>query len=426
MLEKGNRANTLHGILLIALFSFAAFYIAEIPVVRRLSFSPLIVGIVLGMLYANSLRNRLPETWVPGIRFCTKQVLRWGIVLYGFRLTLAQVAAVGVPAVVVDLIVVTVTILGGVLLGRLLKIDRDTALMTSTGSAICGAAAVLGAEPVVKCEGYKTAIAVSTVVIFGTLSMFLYPVMYRTGMLNGMTDTEVAVYTGSTLHEVAHVAGAGNAMDPTDALGIAGTATITKMIRVMLLAPVLVIMGFVLAGRRKESGGETGKRRIAVPWFAFGFIGIIGLNSLLQSLCGVETVREIPLNGTIEYVDTFMLTMAMTALGTETSLDKFRQAGARPFVLQLRILVLGVAEHPFPNEVRETAGLFVCKGLGIAHQHQPVGMERPPERGVDIRVGIGDETQPLVEMLAADRDFILRRVDLQNDAPPLAKGREGF
>ena len=107
------------------------------------------------MLYANSLRNRLPETWVPGIRFCTKQVLRWGIVLYGFRLTLAQVAAVGVPAVVVDLIVVTVTILGGVLLGRLLKIDRDTALMTSTGSAICGAAAVLGAEPVVKCEGYK-------------------------------------------------------------------------------------------------------------------------------------------------------------------------------------------------------------------------------------------------------------------------------
>ena len=315
MLEKGNRANTLHGILLIALFSFAAFYIAEIPVVRRLSFSPLIVGIVLGMLYANSLRNRLPETWVPGIRFCTKQVLRWGIVLYGFRLTLAQVAAVGVPAVVVDLIVVTVTILGGVLLGRLLKIDRDTALMTSTGSAICGAAAVLGAEPVVKCEGYKTAIAVSTVVIFGTLSMFLYPVMYRTGMLNGMTDTEVAVYTGSTLHEVAHVAGAGNAMDPTDALGIAGTATITKMIRVMLLAPVLVIMGFVLAGRRKESGGET------------------GLNSLLQSLCGVETVREIPLNGTIEYVDTFMLTMAMTALGTETSLDKFRQAGARPFVL---------------------------------------------------------------------------------------------
>ena len=256
MLKKGNRANTLHGILLIALFSFAAFYIADIPVVKKLSFSPLIVGIVLGMLYANSLRNRLPETWVPGIRFCTKQVLRWGIILYGFRLTLAQVAAVGGPAVAVDLVIVTVTILGGVLLGRLLKLDRDTALMTSTGSAICGAAAVLGAEPVVKCEGYKTAIAVSTVVIFGTLSMFLYPILYRAGVLDGLGDTGVAIYTGSTLHEVAHVAGAGNAMDPTDSLGIAGTATITKMIRVMMLAPVLVIMSFALAGRRRGTGEE--------------------------------------------------------------------------------------------------------------------------------------------------------------------------
>ena len=180
-MKKGNRANTLHGILLIALFSFAAFYIAGFPLMKRLSLSPLIIGIVLGMLYANSLRNRLPETWVPGIRFCTKQVLRWGIILYGFRLTLAQVAAVGLPAVTVDLIIVVGTILGGIAVGRLLKIDRDTALMTSTGSAICGAAAVLGAEPVVRCEGYKTAIAVSTVVIFGTLSMFLYPVMYRTG-----------------------------------------------------------------------------------------------------------------------------------------------------------------------------------------------------------------------------------------------------
>ena len=273
MLEKGNRANTLHGILLIALFSFAAFYIAGFPLMKRLSLSPLIIGIVLGMLYANSLRNRLPETWVPGIRFCAKQVLRWGIILYGFRLTLAQVAAVGLPAVTVDLIVVAGTILGGVAVGRLLKIDRDTALMTSTGSAICGAAAVLGAEPVVRCEGYKTAIAVSTVVIFGTISMFLYPVMYRTGVLDGMSSTEVAVYTGSTLHEVAHVAGAGNAMDPTDGLGIAATATITKMIRVMMLAPVLVVMSLLLARRRRTETAAAGeKSRITIPWFAFGFV----------------------------------------------------------------------------------------------------------------------------------------------------------
>lgn len=85
----------LHGILLIALFSCAAFYIADFDFIQKLSFSPLIVGIVLGMLYANSLRNNLPETWVPGIKFCSKQILRLGIILYGFRLTFQSVIAVG-------------------------------------------------------------------------------------------------------------------------------------------------------------------------------------------------------------------------------------------------------------------------------------------------------------------------------------------
>ena len=178
--------NILHGILLIALFSCAAFYLADTQPARSLSFSPLILGILLGMLYANSLRNHLPETWVPGILFCSKQLLRAGIVLYGFRLTFQSVAAIGAPAIGIDAAVVAGTLLLGVLLGRALKMDRDLALLTSTGSAICGAAAVLGAEPVVKAAPHKTAVAVSTVVIFGTVSMFLYPALWRAGIL-GLT-----------------------------------------------------------------------------------------------------------------------------------------------------------------------------------------------------------------------------------------------
>ena len=99
---KENKGEVLHGILLIVLFSFSAFYIAEFEFVKQLSFSPLIVGIILGMLYANSLRNKLPETWVPGIKFCSKQILRTGVVLYGFKLTFQQVLAIGLPAITAD------------------------------------------------------------------------------------------------------------------------------------------------------------------------------------------------------------------------------------------------------------------------------------------------------------------------------------
>ena len=329
---KENKSDVLHGILLIVLFSFSAFYIAEFEFVKSLSFSPLIVGIILGMLYANSLRNKLPETWVPGIKFCSKQILRTGVVLYGFKLTFQQVLAIGLPAITADLIIVAGTLLLGIVLGKLLKVDSETALMTTTGSAICGAAAVLGAEPVVKCEAHKTAVAVSTVVIFGTLSMFLYPILYRSGLMPGLDDQAWAVYTGSTLHEVAHVVGAGNAIDAAGG-HVADAATITKMIRVMLLAPVLVIMSLCLARCSKRKGGQQTKSKITIPWFAFGFLLVIGINSLLQ------TATFIPadiLNGTIGFinnVDTFLLTMAMTALGAETSIDKFRQAGAKPFYL---------------------------------------------------------------------------------------------
>lgn len=313
-----SRKSMLHGILLIALFSCAAFYIAGFDFIKKLSFSPLIIGIILGMLYANSLRNNLPETWVPGIKFCSKQILRLGIILYGFRLTFQSVADVGAAAIVIDLIIVSFTLILGIIAGKLLGMDKDLSLLTATGSAICGAAAVLGAESVIKPQPYKTAVAVSTVVIFGTVAMFLYPYLYGTGTF-GLDETGMGIYAGSTLHEVAHVVGAGNAMGDN----VSDIAVIVKMIRVILLAPVLLLMSFLIKG--KSSGQE--KRKITIPWFAFGFIAVIGFNSL--------GLLPLPVVTFINNFDTFLLTMAMTALGAETSIDKFRQAGAKPFLLAL-------------------------------------------------------------------------------------------
>ena len=86
-MNKADNKAFLHGILLIVLFAFTAFYVAEFDFVKRLSLSPLIVGIILGMIYANTLRPLLPQAWVPGVKFCSKQILRLGVILYGFRRT---------------------------------------------------------------------------------------------------------------------------------------------------------------------------------------------------------------------------------------------------------------------------------------------------------------------------------------------------
>lgn len=321
------RSSMLHGVLLITLFSLAAFYIGDMGFVKSLSFSPMIVGIILGMLYANSLRNNLPDTWVPGILFCSKRILRIGIILYGFRLTFQDVTAVGLPAILIDAIIVTVTVCGGVLIGKLLKMDRSIALLTSVGSGICGAAAVLGAESAINTKPYKTAVAVSTVVIFGTLSMFLYPVLYRNGVFD-LSPELMGLFTGSTVHEVAHVVGAGNAMGQ----GVSNTAIIVKMIRVMMLVPALLIISWAVARNlTKRDAAEQAKGKITIPWFAILFLVVIEFNSFnLLPVALVEWINQF---------DTFLLTMAMTALGAETSFDKFKKAGAKPFLLAAILFV---------------------------------------------------------------------------------------
>ncbi len=311
-----------HGVLLVALFACSASYIADTAVFRFLSLSPLIVGILLGMLYANTLRGVMPAEWAVGISFCAKRVLRLAIILYGFRLTFQQVLGIGLHAAVVDLIVIAGTLLLGVGIGRLLKMDRELSLLTAVGSAICGAAAVLGAESVLNNKPYKTAVAVSTVVLFGTTAMFLYPVMYKAGLFNLSTE-QWGLYTGATVHEVAHVVGAGNAMGGE----VAATAILVKMIRVLFLAPILLILGFFVAKKNQD----TGMQRIVIPWFAVGFLVVIGFNSLVllpeAVVCGINEA------------DTFLLTMAMTALGMETHFSKFKEAGPRPFILALCLFV---------------------------------------------------------------------------------------
>ncbi len=318
MFKKQNRANTLSGILFVALFAMAATYIAEFQFFRSYGISPLIIGIILGIFYANTLRNKLPQEWVPGIIFSTKTLLRTAIVFYGFRLTFQNIEAVGISGIFTSAVVVTLTFIIGYFVGtKLLKLDRDTTILTTAGSSICGAAAILATEPVLNSEPHKSAVAVSTVVVFGTIAMFLYPFLYKAGFIN-LDATGMGIYIGGTIHEVAHVAAAGNTLGSE----VANTAVIVKMLRVMMIAPFLLILGFWLTSKDSSTNKKT---KVTIPWFAVAFIGVAGFNSF--DLISHTVVS------TINHLDTFALTMAMSALGMETSFDKFKKVGMKPIYL---------------------------------------------------------------------------------------------
>ena len=322
---------TLRGLLLVALLGSAAYSLAQLPLFSTtLRLSPLILGILIGMVVANTVHHRIPKGWHSGLALASKQILRLAIVLYGFRLTLSDVAYAGWEALLIDILMVSSVLLLGWLVGRWLGLGDRLSLLCATGSAVCGAAAVLGAEPVLRARTDQTVIAVSTVVIFGTLLMFVYPVLYHSGLL-GLSDHQMAIYTGATLHEVAHVAGAGAGMGGE----IAGLATITKMIRVILLAPVLLVLSFCFKPADSDRG--VGAAKIPFPWFAVYFVLAILANSGLDYLSQAQGWQELYTSGmsSMKVVDDFLLTMAMTAIGMDAQVARFKQAGWRPFLLAL-------------------------------------------------------------------------------------------
>ena len=294
---------------------------------RIVGLSSLTLAILIGMVLGNTVYPNLAERLNVGVAFAKGQILRLAIMFYGFKLTLTQVSSVGLSAVMSDALVLTSTFLLTYWIGtRWLKVDKQTTLLIGSGASICGAAAVIAAEPVVKAEAHKVTIAVATVVVFGTIAMLFYPFLYHLGWLQPWLNAQqYGIYTGSTIHEVAQVVVAGNAVSPE----VGDTAVVTKMIRVMMLAPFLLILSFALTKGSSDHGKKTSfmnrVQQVKVPWFAFIFIAIVLLHTWVPMTASFER--------SMVMLDDVLLTMAMFALGLTTHLGAIKQAGVKPLIL---------------------------------------------------------------------------------------------
>jgi uncharacterized integral membrane protein (TIGR00698 family) len=302
----------LPGLLLALMLGLAGLGLAHAPGLRSWQLSALTVAIVLGMVMGNTVGSRLSPSLLPGIAFSQRVLLRAGVVLYGLRLSFQDVAAIGLTGLLVDAVVVLSTLGLGVWAGqRWFGLDRDTALLTAVGSAICGAAAVLAVERVIRPEPHKAAIAVASVVLFGTLSLFLYPQLFP---LLGFDAATFGLYAGATVHEVAQVVAVGSAISPE----AADAAVVVKLTRVLMLVPVLLFLGY-------SESRRTGQRHRVIPWFALGFVAVVALNSMIALPAEVKRL--------LLALDTLLLATAMAALGLETRFARIKALGPRPLLL---------------------------------------------------------------------------------------------
>ncbi|PZP97986.1 MAG: YeiH family putative sulfate export transporter [Variovorax paradoxus] len=308
------------GLLLVLAIAAAAVSAGAQPALARHGLSALTLAVLAGIVLGNSVYPRLAPTADPGVAWAKHWLLRAGIVLYGLRLSLHDIAQLGVAGVAVDAAVIVSTFGLACWAGqRWLGLPYAQAALIGAGSAICGAAAVLATAPVLRARGESATVAVASVVVFGTLSMLLLP-LFATPLaswLGGMP--QLGLYIGSTVHEVAQVVAAADAIDPA----LADAAVVAKMVRVMLLAPFLLALSLWVARSAKAAGAARGP--ITIPWFALGFLAVVVLGSLLP-------VPE-PLRAALLWLDTVLLATAMAALGLGTHWRLVQRAGLRPLLL---------------------------------------------------------------------------------------------
>lgn len=304
-------ADILPGLLLTGTIAAASFALRTIPGVSTLS--PMILAIVIGITFHNLIGT--PAWAKAGVMFSLRKLLRLAIIMLGLQLTANQVLEVGATGIAVIALTLVCTFAFTTWLGRRLGVDAKLTQLIAAGTSICGASAVIATNTVTRASDEDAAYAVACVTVFGSIAMFVYPLMPA---LLRLSPHAYGLWAGSSIHEIAQVVAA--AYQGGHQAGDFGT--IAKLSRVMMLAPVIIALG---AMARAKSGAEGPRAAPPMPWFVLGFIALVLLNSVISVPAGVKSPLVV--------LTTLLLTMALGAMGLETDIRKLRAKGLRPLIL---------------------------------------------------------------------------------------------
>jgi uncharacterized integral membrane protein (TIGR00698 family) len=318
--------------LLVAVILAALAYAPKV-LLPNLTISPLLTVILLGMVIASLMQ--LPITWKPGLQLAQKPILRWGVAGLGFKLSLQELASIGGSALVVVVVSTVAALAFGWWLGRRVGLPDKMNLLLGVGGGICGASAIVAADTVVQGEQSDSALPLGIITLVGTVGIVVYPLL---GNALNLSPFVYGVWNGASLHEMAQVIAAGNAIP--DAIS---PSTVTKLARICLLAPVVFYLGWML--RKKEQ--NVGEAKVPlVPWFLVVFV----------LLAAFRTLVEVPKSTAklVEDLDLFVLCVGMAGVGLFSDFRQIVRAGVKP-------ILVGVVQWVFLAALALALTLIFCK-----------------------------------------------------------------
>lgn len=257
-----------------------------------------------------------------GIEFCARQVLRWGVALLGFRITIEQVTALGWQPVLLVIVSVALTIAVSMVVAKLMGFQALFGLLSGGATAICGASAAMALAAAMPNHPLKERATLFTIIGVSTLStvcMVLYPMLAR---LLGLDDVAAGVFIGGTIHDVAQVVGAGYSMSTKTG----DVATLVKLMRVAMLLPVIVL-AVVMSRKLNKDAPAAAERPPLLPWFAVAFAVLVAINSTGFVPHSVQEVGN--------SASRWFLVLAIAAIGMKTQLKQIAAVGIKPVLLML-------------------------------------------------------------------------------------------
>lgn len=298
----------LPGLAVVATIAVIATLIQRLTGIAALS--PLILALVLGILFRRFVGKA--QVLDAGVGFALRPILRFAIILLGLQITLMEVAQLGWRGLIAVGLTLVVTFVFTKAVAIVLGVERRLAELIAAGTAVCGASAIVACNTVTRGSDEDVTYAMACVTLFGTVSMLAFPLLI--GPLQ-LLASAYGIWAGTSIHEVAQVVGASFAVG--EEAGHMGA--VAKLTRVMLLAPLILALGFV------RNRGDGDAVRVPMPWFVFGFIGMMVVNTIFS-------LPE-PLHDFLVVMTAFLLTLALAAMGLETDLRKLRRKGVAPLAL---------------------------------------------------------------------------------------------
>lgn len=328
-----NLKNVVPGIGVCAAIAVPCWFLGEaLPVVGGPVFA-ILAGMAIALLWKQPSRGTVQD----GIAFTAKKVLQYAVILLGFGLNLAQIAAVGAESLPIIASTIATALIVGYILYKVLRMDSAIATLIAVGSSICGGSAIAATAPVIKAKDEQVAQAISVIFLFNVIAALIFPTL---GSALGMSNEGFGLFAGTAVNDTSSVTAAAAAWDGMHpGANALDDATIVKLTRTLAIIPITLVLAIMMA--RKENaaadnattgakllGGFSLKR--AFPTFILLFLAASVITTVAVA-AGADAAAFAPL----KTLSRFFIVMAMAAIGLNTDLVKLVRSGAKPILMGL-------------------------------------------------------------------------------------------